>query len=144
MDEREILDRAAPCGIACGACELFVAKDDPALLEAMVARGIPRDRLPCSGCRAVEGRCPVIGGTCETYACIRERGHVFCHECAEFPCAKLQPAADRAQALPHNLKVFNLVLIRRLGPKRFLEAAPAIKAKYYRGKMAVGKGPQEP
>jgi hypothetical protein len=133
---------AAPCGIHCAGCEPFLAKDNPALLEALVARGIPRDRLPCPGCRPLEGFCPVIEGQCETYACLTGRGYEFCYECPDFPCGKLNPASHRADVLPHNLKVFNLCCIQRHGLEAWLKEAPEIKRKYYRGKMSVGRGPR--
>jgi hypothetical protein len=132
----------APCGIHCADCGPFLAKDDPAVLEECVARGIKRDRLPCLGCRAVKGNCPVLEETCETYACVSKRGFDFCFECPDFPCDKLNPAAHRAEILPHNLKVFNLCYIQRHGLGAWLKKAPEIKRRYYQGKMAIGKGPQ--
>jgi hypothetical protein len=105
-------------------------------------RGLKREALPCAGCRPLQGNCPAIGSTCETYACIAERGHRFCFECPEFPCARLNPAADKADFLPHNLKMFNLCSIQRQGIARWLEKLPEIKQRYFRGKMAIGKGPQ--
>ena len=50
--------------------------------------------------------------------------------------------ADRADILPHNLKVFNLCFIQRHGLEEFLKKAPGIKRRYYRGKMAIGQGPK--
>lgn len=138
----EKLAGVAPCGIHCADCEPFKAKDDPALLEALVARGIKRDRLPCPGCRPAKGLCPVIEGACETYTCVTERGFSFCFECPEFPCDKLNPASHRAEILPHNLKVFNLCFIQKHGLEAWLKKAPEIKLRYYRGKMIVGQGPQ--
>lgn len=141
-DRQEMLKGAAPCGIHCANCEPFLAKDNPELLEALVKRGLRRDRLPCPGCRAVKGECPVLETTCETYACVTGRGYEFCFECPDFPCDKLNPAAHRAEVLPHNLKVFNLCFIKEHGLEAWLKRAPEIKLRYYRGKMEVGKGPQ--
>ncbi len=138
----ETLAGVAPCGIHCVECEPFLAKNDLALLEALVARGIRRDRLPCPGCRPVKGLCPVLEGTCETYSCVTGRSLDFCYECPDFPCDRLNPAADRADILPHNLKVFNLCYIQKHGLGEFLKKAPDIKRRYYSGKMAIGKGPQ--
>ncbi len=54
----------------------------------------------------------------------------------------LHPAADRAETLPHNLKVFNLSRIRLLGARAWLEQeAGQSRRKYYKGKMVVGQGP---
>ncbi|HNX97446.1 MAG TPA: hypothetical protein PKK12_07185 [Candidatus Aminicenantes bacterium] len=54
----------------------------------------------------------------------------------------LHPSADRAEVLPHNLKVYNLCTIERRGLDRFLEEAAESKARYYKGKMVIGSGPQ--
>lgn len=130
----------AYCGISCGDCECHKAKDDPKLMEYLSGRGI-RD-LPCGGCREAEGKCPVLGGVCETYRCAVDKKVDFCYECDEFPCSKLNPAADKADILPHNLKVYNLCYIQRHGLEEFAQHAPEFKGKYYKGKMAVGRGPQ--
>jgi hypothetical protein len=140
--ERERL--VAPCGIDCGICEMHLAGSRPELLESLVAKGIPREKLPCRGCRNIGGECLVIPSTCATFLCTREHGVEFCHECAEFPCARLNPAADRAEVLPHNLKVFNLSVIRREGVAGFVRHSAEIKRRYYQGKMAIGQGPQLP
>ena len=71
-----------------------------------------------------------------------DRGYDFCYECPEFPCGMLNPAADRAGDLPHNIKVFNLCCIKEKGLATWLQKAPQIKQKYFSGKMALGKGPQ--
>jgi hypothetical protein len=132
----------AACGISCANCECYTAKDNAQLMQYLIGRGIPAERLPCPGCRAVEGKCPVIGETCSTYVCSQQKGVDFCFECSDFPCDKLHPAADRANVLPHNLKVNNLCIIMNRGLTAFTEEAAAGKQKYYQGKMLVGRGPQ--
>ncbi len=142
MTGKERLGMVAPCGIDCGICELVICGDKPQMLEALVAHGIPREKLPCAGCRSVKGNCPVLGDTCETFVCVKEKDVEFCHQCAEFPCSRLSPSADRANVLPHNMKVFNLCTIRRLGVEGFVGQSTALMQTYYRGKMKVGKGPR--
>ncbi|HUI70976.1 MAG TPA: DUF3795 domain-containing protein [Spirochaetia bacterium] len=136
------LGLVAPCGIDCGNCALYMSKNDAAMLERLVARGIPREKLPCRGCRSVAGDCPVLGVKCETYRCVREKQVDFCFECAEFPCTKLCPSADRADVLPHNLKVFNLCTIQRMGVEGFTQVSGSTERLYFKGKMEVGKGPR--
>jgi hypothetical protein len=140
MTTTEEISLVGPCGINCSECECFKAKDDPALMEYMVSKGIKN--LPCLGCRPIEGKCPVIGCTCETYSCATQHNIDFCFECSEFPCDRLNPAADRANVLPHNLKVFNLCCIKQQGLTKFLEKSTDIRKKYYSGKMVIGNGPQ--
>ncbi len=143
MEKTDNITLAAPCGIYCGVCEAYKAKDDPALMERMKnSKALKIELLPCPGCRTVRGKCLAVDGTCATYACVTEHAVDFCFQCPEFPCAKLNPAADRAEILPHNIKVFNLCCIQHQGLARFVERAPDIKQRYYRGKMAIGKGPQ--
>ena len=142
MTPSERLQMVAPCGIDCGICELFTCGENPALMERLTARGIPGDKLPCPGCRAVEGRCPVIGETCATYACVIERRVHFCYQCEDFPCERLHPAADRADVLPHNLKIHNLCVIQKRGAQGLIKQSKESKLRYFQGKMAIGKGPQ--
>lgn len=139
-DERIAL--VAPCGIDCGTCELNLCKNNEQLFGYLVSKGIPREKLPCLGCRQIKGSCPVIGGQCASYACVTEKDVEFCFLCDNFPCSKLHPSADRADVLPHNLKVFNLCTIQRDGVEGFIEVSTDIKKRYYKGKMAIGKGPQ--
>jgi hypothetical protein len=140
--EAEIFQMTGYCGINCSDCKCSKAKDDEKLLQFFISKGIPAEKLPCPGCRAVEGNCPVIGEKCETYKCALEKNIDFCYECEDFPCDKLNPAADRANVLPHNLKVFNLCYIKNNGLEKFAENSAMIWEKYYEGKMAIGKGPQ--
>ena len=131
----------APCGIDCGTCESNLSKDNPQLFAYLVSKGIPEAKLPCAGCRNIKGDCPVIGAKCETYICVTEKKIDFCFSCGEFPCVKLQPSADRADILPHNMKVINLCTIQRGGAEKFAEVSMEIKQRFYKGKMAIGKGP---
>lgn len=142
MKNIEGYDLAAPCGICCGECPVYKAKNDPALRQSLISRGIPADKIPCPGCRLGKGDCPVLSGPCDTYECVTARGLEFCFECAEFPCPRFNPAADRADKLPHNIKVFNLCYIQRQGLVAWLAKAPEIQRRYYAGRMTVGKGPQ--
>lgn len=139
-EERQKL--AAPCGIDCGICELYICKDDPQLYNLMVEKGISKDKIPCKGCRPIEGNCPVIGTVCATYLCIKSKNLEFCYECNDFPCDKLMPCADRANILPHNFKVYNLCKIKNKGIESFIKLSPEIKKRYYKGIMEVGNGPQ--
>ncbi len=141
MEKKDDITLIAPCGIYCGACPMYKVKDDPSLGEGLKKR-INWDGVPCPGCRSAKGRNMFTNGSCATYACVSGKKYDFCFECKEFPCARLNPASDRADVLPHNLKVFNLVFIKQHGVAKYLEKEPEIKQRYYRGKMVIGKGPQ--
>lgn len=142
MSKSGRLRAVAPCGIDCGTCELFLCGDNQQLFEYLVSKGVPKEKLPCEGCRDIEGFCPVLGSRCETYACVDEKNVAFCFECGDFPCSKLNPSADRADTLPHNLKVYNLCTIRREGVEGFLVLSGKIKERYFKGTMEIGKGPR--
>jgi hypothetical protein len=142
MITQERLQMVAPCGIDCGICELYTCIENSELSDQLIASGIPKEKIPCAGCRGIQGNCPVIPETCATYHCVQEHNVQFCYECGEFPCNKLQPSADRANILPHNCKVFNLCTIKRDGVEKFAEESILIKQKYYAGKMVIGRGPK--
>lgn len=133
----------APCGVDCVNCDFFYQNCTPAFLERMAtAAGKTPSELVCKGCRE-QGGCPLTG-TCDTLACIRQQGKDFCYECDRFPCERLLPAKDKADKLPHNLKVYNLCRIKAVGLSRFIEEAKGIRDRYFNGSMIIGKGPQLP
>jgi hypothetical protein len=132
----------APCGLDCAVCELYLSRKDEQLMSALISKGIPKEVLPCDGCRAIEGRCPVIHGKCATFECANENRILFCSECNDFPCMKLAPAADKAEVLPHNTKLFNLCVIQRYDVEKLIERTLEIKQSYYKGKMEIGEGPK--
>ena len=139
MNEREKL--VAPCGLDCGSCEFYLSKHNNDILEYLVSKGIPKAILPCNGCRNIDGKCPIVQTDCATYNCAKSKSVEFCFDCNEFPCSMLNPTADRANILPHNLKVFNLCTIKRAGLDNFISQSGKIKLSYYKGKMVIGKGP---
>ncbi|MGA7677494.1 MAG: DUF3795 domain-containing protein [Dehalococcoidia bacterium] len=131
----------AVCGLYCGACPVLRASGDKALAERIAqARDIPVERVSCRGCRAEKGRIKLMGEpVCPTYTCcVEQKGLQFCYECADFPCLKLAPCADKAQLLPHNTKVYNLVLLQKLGLEKWLQMAPQLWSQYFRGKKERG------
>ncbi len=132
----------APCGLDCSICGLYLSRNDEQLMDDLISKGIPKEVLPCDGCRAVEGGCPVIHGKCATFECANENRILFCSECNDFPCMKLAPAADKAEVLPHNTKLYNLCVIQRHGVEELIERVLEIKQSYFRGRMEIGEGPK--
>lgn len=141
METKGDITLVAPCGGYCGDCPAYKVKDDPSWGKTLRER-VNWNGIPCPGCRPSKGRVQFVEGICETYACISGRGHDFCFECAEFPCQKLNPAADRAGELPHNIKLFALCYIRQHGVDKWKEKTAQVKQIYFRGRMAIGRGPQ--
>ena len=135
-EERALI---APCGIYCGSCPLYIARTDEALRTKIAERqGILVEKvLVCAGCRPSKGLVLVSGGDpiCDTYACaVNDKKVEFCYECKDFPCLKLAPCADRAQEIPHNTKVYNLLWLQKLGIDAWLERYPNLWRQYLRGK----------
>ncbi len=141
MRAEDDITLVSPCGGYCGDCPAYKVKDDPSWAEVLT-RKFGWNGVPCEGCRPLKGRCQFVEGTCETYACISKRGHDFCFECSEFPCAKFNPAADKAADLPHNIKLFALTYIERHGIEKWKKKTSEVKQRYFFGKMKIGRGPQ--
>lgn len=129
----------APCGLACFDCVVHLAEQDGEWRTRVSSQfGIPEEDIGCPGCREIQGKCPVVPQACTVYPCAQERGVTFCYECSDFPCDALHPYADQATSLPHNTKVFNLCLIKRMGVKAWAESkAKSVKEVYFRGKWRM-------
>jgi hypothetical protein len=129
----------APCGLACFNCVVHLAQDDPDLgIKVSKQFGIPEKDVGCPGCRDVQGKCPVTPMECSVYPCAQEKGITFCCYCPDFPCDSLHPYADQAASLPHNTKVFNLCLIKKMGVEAWAKhKAKSVKEVYFRGKWRM-------
>ncbi len=131
----------APCGLDCFNCTFYLAHEDPdamaQLEEWSKEYNVPIDKMLCRGCKAADGQIPLhkhlFGAEhhCDAYECSKEKGVDLCCECQEFPCDHLHPYADRAQELPHNIKVFNLCLIKRIGLEQWAKTKAANVRKTY-------------
>ena len=104
----------APCGIYCKRCPGVQA-------------------FGCTGCREKKGQIlkfPV----CKTYECVTNKGHEFCYECSDFPCEMLQPIVNFEIFAPHNSKVYNSVMIQKLGLEGWDKICEERSTLYYQGK----------
>ena len=108
------LNDHAPCGIYCKHCPGVKAYN-------------------CKGCRDQKGQIKNFP-TCKTYQCVQERGFNFCYECEDFPCEKLQPILNFEIFAPHNSKVYNLLMIQKLGIAKWNEICEEKSNLYYHGK----------
>ena len=100
--------------------------------------GIPPEVWLCNGCRNQKG---VLKShelffnrtePCQVYKCTSEKKIDFCFECSDFPCDHLHPYADRADIVPHNTKLFNLCLIKKMGLESWAkEKAAAVHESYF-------------
>ncbi len=136
-------DLAAPCGLFCGSCPLYKAWQDPEFHKTLAEKmKVPPEKAKCPGCRPASGSVTPIGETCQTYRCAQEKQVSFCYQCNAFPCHKLAPCADRAQLLPHNLKVFSLLALKNMGREKWEKEYPSMARHYFRGQMVLGAGPK--
>jgi len=133
----------APCGIDCFNCEIFednVTDELQTRLSAMTQ--IPKEMITCKGC--IDGNIclflKIRGKNCKTYDCAREKGVDYCFECDIFPCEYLMPLADGADKFPHNIKMYNLCLMKRIGVEAWMEKAGDIRKTYYTKKLEIGEG----
>jgi hypothetical protein len=137
----DYLQMTAPCGIDCFNCPVFLAQDNEDLrMKIAKNMGIPPDEAVCRGCRSQKGTIPFLkmAEPCQVYRCISEKGIDFCYDCSEFPCDYLHPYADQASQRPHNTKVFNLCLIKRIGLESWATTkAKSVKDTYFKGKFKL-------
>jgi hypothetical protein len=101
---------------------------------------LPIEQARCGGCRNDGGTISFLGDAepCEVFKCASGRSIAFCCECADFPCDHLHPYADRASSRTHNIKLFNLCLIRKLGVERWArEKASRVRQTYFHGTLRI-------
>ena len=100
----------------------------------------PKEQSICKGCRNEGGFCSLHGTSepCNVYRCTKEKNITFCYECSDFPCDYLHPYSDMASIVPHNTKVFNLCLIKKLGVDKWAkEKAKNVKETYYKSEWKL-------
>ncbi len=144
MKELTSTEQIAPCGIWCGGCSLYLVASQPDIKTMLLKHGVKEEDIPCTGCRAVDGNCKHLDGQCDQYLCAMDKGVTYCYECADFPCNKLHPAADRSTSLPHNLKMFAQCYIQKHGAEAYIAKLPEMRKRYFTGKISYGKGPLLP
>jgi hypothetical protein len=143
MDLREL---TAPCGLDCFNCPNYLANDNEEIRKQITSqlkeRGLPSDEVTCKGCRKENGNIPilrVIGlGPCMVFKCVSSKGIDTCADCSDFPCGNLHPYADHALMFPHNIKVYNLALIRKMGLEKWAkEKAKSVRDTYFGKKFEI-------
>ena len=131
----------APCGLDCSCCQMFMAKDSPRLRITIHDKtGIPIEEASCSSCRGEEGviGCHQMTEPCAVFKCSQERKIQFCCDCADFPCELYQPLAHQASENPHNLKIYNLCLIKKMGAEEFAKTmAYKVRNAYFKEKLSI-------
>ncbi len=138
----DYFELTAPCGLDCFNCHFYLAHENDAAMEMVKELSkkyqIPLDKMLCKGCRNHNGRLPlqlhVFGEDhrCGAYECSKRKELDFCGECDDFPCDYLHPYADQAADLPHNMKVFNLCQINKMGLEKWAtEKSKSVRETYF-------------
>lgn len=87
----------------------------------------------CNGCREQKGQIlkfPI----CKTYECVRSKAKDFCYECEDFPCEMLQPIVNFEIFTPHNSKVYNSIMMHKIGLEEWNKICERQSDLYYEGK----------
>ncbi len=137
----DYLEMTAPCGLDCFNCPMYHARENEELRRTIAERmNLPEHQAQCRGCRAEGGIMEFLGMTeaCPVFACTSRQNLDFCGDCADFPCDWLHPYADRAANVPHNTKVFNLCLIKKMGLEEWAASkAGEVKKTYFKSKFRL-------
>jgi hypothetical protein len=138
----DFFQMTAPCGRDCFNCPFFIASQNEKYRSILAAKlGTDNEHVICSGCRNVDGNCEALrnygfSGECKIYQCVMDHKVDFCSDCPNFPCDLLHPLADRAERFPHNLKVFNLCMIKKMGLENWAKNQAKRSAdRYYNDKL---------
>ncbi|MDY6988470.1 MAG: DUF3795 domain-containing protein [Thermodesulfobacteriota bacterium] len=139
--EMDYAQMTAPCGLDCFNCPMYLADENQKLKGAIAEHlKIPLEKAVCKGCRNENGTIGFLDMTepCGVYKCIEQKKIAFCCHCSDFPCDYLHPYADRADEVPHNTKVFNLCLIKKMGLEGWAkEKAGSVKRTYFKGEWKI-------
>lgn len=85
MENRNKL--AAPCGLYCGVCGVYIAHRDNNIKfkERLTAvYGVTLDEIRCNGC--LSDNLFVFCKVCPIRSCTKKKDIKGCHRCDEFPC----------------------------------------------------------
>lgn len=110
--------------------------DDNLIIDEM------REKITCKGC--TDGNICLFlkmqGKSCKTLDCVKEKDVDYCFECDTFPCENLMPLADGANKYPHNMKMYNLCMMKRIGVDAWSDIAGDIRKTYFTKNIVIGEG----
>ncbi len=132
----------APCGRDCFNCPFYLIKSNEKIRNTFALQfKTDPDKITCDGCRNINGDCQVLklygfSGKCKIHECVNNKNVEFCFDCPDFPCDLLHPLADGAERFPHNLKVFNLCMIKKMGLENWaVNKSKQSFDRYYKDKL---------
>ena len=137
------LEIVSPCGIDCFNCEFYESNVTEEFQKKISEKTkIPKNMIKCKGC-SDGNQCLFMelqGKTCPTLKCTQEKGIGFCFECDDFPCMMLMPISDGANQYPHNIKLFNLCMMKKIGVDKWMKSSKTIRNNYFTNKFQIGNG----
>ncbi len=143
MENQEKLQLVSPCGYCCLSCPAYEKSrctNDIAIQKEAKRANLPVDeflKYMCRGCRPKQGR-PHGDILCQTYdCCVNVKGLDFCYQCQDFPCLKLAPISEGAEVRRHNTKIYNLLMLKKLGLDEYIEKSGEIATQWVRGKTPI-------
>ena len=145
MVKEEKLQLVTPCGYCCLSCPAYeksLCTDDIAIQKEAARANLPVEKFRgiCAGCRTKQGR-PHRDTLCQTYdCCVNIKGIDFCYQCADFPCLKLAPISDKAEIRRHNTKIYNLLMLQKLGLDEYIRKSQEISLQWVRGRTPIPGG----
>jgi len=107
----------APCGLYCGACDVFLAtqRGEQEALAKMWGRSV--SEITCRGCRSPQRA--AFCTDCGIRDCVRRRAIAHCGLCPRFPCEQLVEFRD--SAAHHAAVLRNLRRLKAAGSERWLQ-----------------------
>jgi len=142
MEHKDKLQLVSPCGYCCAKCPAHEGGcTDKVVVGKMAKRANMSvekfESFRCPGCRPTQGS-PRGGVVCPTYdCCVNRQGLDFCYQCEDFPCLKLAPISKEAEVRTHNSKIYNLLMIKKLGIDDFINQGERWFIQYARGETPI-------
>ena len=117
MEDKKNL--AAPCGLYCGVCSVYIAhRDDNVKFKEKLTAvyGVGVDDIRCEGC--LSDNPFVYCKVCSIKSCTREKGLEGCHQCNDFPCKAIE---DFPIPVGKKVMLRAIPAWRQLGTDRWME-----------------------
>jgi len=127
MTKQEKNKLAAPCGLYCGACSIYIAdkRDDIAKLEQMVpgisqycGKSLEIKDLACEGC--LSDTVAIHCRECTIRSCAAGKGYSNCSNCADVPCKSIIEFNNDGM-LHHGEVLKNLLSQQEIGVAAWIE-----------------------
>ena len=140
-----MLQLLTPCGYCCLSCPSYEESTctDEVAFQKEAARAnltVEEVRGSCAGCRPKQGM-PFGDVLCQTFdCCVNKKSLDFCYQCEDFPCPKLAPISERAEVRRHNTKIYNLLMLKKLGLDEYIRESGELSLQWVRGRTPIPGG----